>query len=102
MKKGLAAEWPQVLTSIEYQRRDLNPHALIGHWILNPARLPFRHSGAGAWPADRLWPRAGGLQSVGRIDRTRGGQVHLRRRRETRPLPGPRLAGGRLARAAPV
>ena len=25
------------------ERRDLNPHALR-HWILSPARLPFRHS----------------------------------------------------------
>src|SRR5262245_28863630 len=50
----------------EYQRRDLNPHVLIGHWILNPARLPFRHSGAAQRPrlTNRLWPRTWGLQSA--------------------------------------
>ena len=24
----------------------MNPHSLYGYWILSPARLPFRHSGA--------------------------------------------------------
>ena len=31
------------LNCLECERRDLNPHALR-HWILSPARLPFRHS----------------------------------------------------------
>ena len=29
----------------QYRRRDSNPHEVYPHWILNPARLPFRHSG---------------------------------------------------------
>jgi hypothetical protein len=34
------------LNCLECERRDLNPHALR-HWILSPARLPFRHSRLG-------------------------------------------------------
>ena len=29
----------------QYPRRDSNPHDLTGQGILNPQRLPFRHSG---------------------------------------------------------
>jgi hypothetical protein len=43
--------WDRLVASspvylIRYPRRDLNPHDLIGHRILNPERLPFRHSGS--------------------------------------------------------
>jgi hypothetical protein len=42
-----AARYPQMVqnsfVSLDCERRDLNPHALR-HWILSPARLPFRHS----------------------------------------------------------
>ena len=50
-KKRLTAFCCKSLCSKEYQRRDSNPHVRNGHWILNPARLPFRHSGA---PSRRL------------------------------------------------
>ena len=31
-------------------RRDLNPHALVGRWILSPLRLPFRRFGLAPIP----------------------------------------------------
>ena len=30
----------------KYRRRGSNPHSHYENWILNPARLPFRHSGS--------------------------------------------------------
>ena len=42
-----AARYPRMVQNsfilLDCERRDLNPHALR-HWILSPARLPFRHS----------------------------------------------------------
>ena len=40
-KRRLLMSRRKSLISKKYQRRDLNPHALNGHWILNPARLPI-------------------------------------------------------------
>ena len=35
----------QRFLSLSCPRRDSNPHAFKGQWILSPSRLPFRHSG---------------------------------------------------------
>jgi hypothetical protein len=40
-EKGLAANCRKSLSANEYQRSDSNRHALNGHWILSPARLPI-------------------------------------------------------------
>lgn len=36
-------------------REELNLHALVGHWHLKPARLPFRHSPECFWPLSDLF-----------------------------------------------
>ena len=42
-----AALYPTELQAriLKCRRRDSNPHARIGHYALNVARLPFRHFG---------------------------------------------------------
>jgi hypothetical protein len=44
-EKGVVAS-SFATTPYKYRRKDLNLHTLYGYWILSPARLPFRHSGA--------------------------------------------------------
>ncbi len=44
--QGIESDCDTVTTvEKQYRRRDSNPHEVYPHWILNPARLPFRHSG---------------------------------------------------------
>ncbi len=42
---GLSSSFASGDTRTKCRRRDLNPHSFKGNRILNPARLPFRHSG---------------------------------------------------------
>ena len=44
-QKGLEAKTPQALLLQLVPERGLEPPRPCGHWILSPARLPFRHFG---------------------------------------------------------
>jgi hypothetical protein len=79
------------LILLRCERGDLNPHALR-HWILSPARLPFRHSRAAAQAiriissfeaADRRrlfnssWTRSMKSRNVDRLFRADGGPANV-------------------------
>lgn len=49
--------------SLEMPEVGLEPTHPCGHWILSPARLPFRHSGAGAQPRGQRTRTAEGQRS---------------------------------------
>src|SRR5579863_5621489 len=56
------------LILLECERGDLNPYALR-HWILSPARLPFRHSRTDSAGLCRLYDAAGDGVIIGKSAR---------------------------------